>query len=42
MNRRGMNRFVNIERMLAKEKRDELEDDMDFELMDFRDDWNYI
>ena len=37
MNRRGM-RFVEIERMLEKEKSEE--DELDF--MDFRDDFKYV
>ena len=38
MNRRGMNRFVEIEKMLEKEKSEEEE----FDFMDFGDDMMYI
>ena len=41
MNRRGMSRFVEIERMLKKEKAAD-DDFEDFEFMDFRDDLSYI
>ena len=37
MNHRGMNRFVEIDRMLEKEKAEE-----EFDFMDFRDDLMYI
>lgn len=38
MNRRGINRFVEIEKMLEKEE----DDDLDMELMDYRDDLSYL
>ena len=38
MNRRGMNKFMEIEKMLKKEK----DDDLDMELMDYRDDMRYL
>lgn len=41
MNRRGMSRFVEIERMLDKEKTKD-EDFEGFDYMDFRDDLSYI
>lgn len=38
MNRKGMSRFVEIEKMLEKEKK---EDD-EFDFMDFKDDMMYL
>ena len=38
MNRRGLNRFAEIEKMLKKEK----EEDLDLELIDYRDDLSYL
>lgn len=38
MNRRGMNKFIEIEKMLDKEK----EEEIDLELMDYRDDMRYL